>query len=83
MTAHLQATQGSSSHSHRFPDVLQVSSLATFFCSTFEIIDTVLLNGCPRWAAQPGTVALAKPLCAGWQLMAGHGSSPALAPLQL
>lgn len=44
--AHLQPTQIISSHFHRFPDVLQASSSAPFFCSPFEIINTALLNGC-------------------------------------
>lgn len=44
--SYLQPTQVISGHSHRFPDVLSVPSLATFFCSTFEIINTALLNGC-------------------------------------
>lgn len=46
VTAYLQPAQVIGSHSHRFPDVLQVPSSAAFFCSTFEIINTALLNGC-------------------------------------
>lgn len=37
----------------------------------------------PRWAAQPGTEALAQPLHGAQQPLAGRSSAPALAPLQL
>lgn len=62
MAAYLQPTQVISSHSHRFPDPSRcpVSSAAPLK----SLAQHCEMGASPRWAAEPGTVALAQPLCA-------------------